>query len=128
MSESGVGLSVAETRQNAGRSSYWSAEFPLPPGRVNAPAATFCALVIVASGNVVDAILSHAGDAISEADVKASASEKYGILTMTGLPSSGKYTTEAATHGVTLPFNICGAFICLTQSGEVLKNPYGVIR
>src|ERR1019366_2724014 len=58
ISESEVGLRVARTRQKAGRSFQGLAAGPRPArplglaGRVNSPAATFCALVMVASGKV----------------------------------------------------------------------------
>src|SRR5262245_50213316 len=58
MSESAVGLSVAATRQNAGRSANGLPP-PRPPGCENAPAATASAAVIVAFGSAADARLSH---------------------------------------------------------------------
>src|SRR5688572_19639086 len=60
MSESGEGLSVAATRQKAGRFVN-CAPPPRPPpcGGANAPAATDCAIVIVASGNLSDESISH---------------------------------------------------------------------
>src|SRR5688572_9523121 len=60
ISESGDGLSVAATRQNAGRSAN-CAPPPRPPpcGGVNAPAATGCAIVIVASCSLSDESISH---------------------------------------------------------------------
>src|SRR5579863_2325170 len=72
MSESLEGLSVAVTRQNAGRSLYGFAPGPRPAprplgfaGGVKAPAATFCALVIAASGRFSDARLSQDAPAIT---------------------------------------------------------------
>src|SRR5262245_11912866 len=70
MSESGDGLRVAVTRQKAGRSANWLppprpvAVAPPPPrpapcGCVNAPAATGCAIVIVASCSLSDESISH---------------------------------------------------------------------
>src|SRR6187397_3392954 len=69
MSESGDGLSIAATRQNAGRSVNCAppprpvavAPPPRPPpcGGVNAPAATDCAIVMVASGSLSDESISH---------------------------------------------------------------------
>src|SRR4029453_8239560 len=60
MSESGDGLTVAATRQKAGRSVN-CAPPPRPPpcGGVNAPAATDCAIVMVASGSLSDESISH---------------------------------------------------------------------
>src|ERR1041384_7075204 len=60
MSESGVGLTVAVTRQNAGRSANGLAP-PRPPrpGAANAPAATDSAAVIVVSANFRAFRLSH---------------------------------------------------------------------
>src|SRR5262245_56451994 len=60
MSESADGLSVASTRQNAGRSENGLAP-PRPPraGGVKAPAATDVAAVIVASGSLRDDSASH---------------------------------------------------------------------
>src|SRR6185295_3736896 len=58
MSESAVGLSVAATRQNAGRSANGLPP-PRPPGWENAPAATASAAVIVACGNATDERLSQ---------------------------------------------------------------------
>src|SRR6185436_16018242 len=57
MSESAVGLSVAATRQNAGRSANGLP--PRPPGCENAPAPTASAAVIVACGSASEARLSH---------------------------------------------------------------------
>src|SRR5436190_24169759 len=57
MSEAAVGLSVAATRQNAGRSANGLP--PRPPGCEKAPAATASAAVIVALGSASDARLSH---------------------------------------------------------------------
>src|SRR5580658_7299123 len=72
ISESLDGLRVAVTRQNAGRSLYGFAPGPRPPprpfgfaGSVNAPAATLCALLIVASGKLSDARLSQVVAAIT---------------------------------------------------------------
>src|SRR6478672_10497446 len=59
MSESADGVSVAATRQNAGRSVMAFPRPPRPPGTSNAPAATGCAIVIFASGSVSEARLSH---------------------------------------------------------------------
>src|SRR5439155_12670589 len=59
ISESAVGFKVAATRQKAGRSSYRGAAPRPPAGTVNAPAATDCAIVIVVSGNLSEARLSH---------------------------------------------------------------------
>src|ERR1051326_980290 len=61
MSESGVGLSVAATRQNAGRSENLAAAcMPCAlAGATNAPACTACATVTVPSGTVMEARLSH---------------------------------------------------------------------
>src|SRR5207244_12394042 len=62
MSESLLGASVAETRQNDGTEANTFAP-PLPrtpAGAVNAPAATVCAEVIVVCGSVNDASASHA--------------------------------------------------------------------
>src|SRR5688500_5275777 len=58
MSDSGVGVSVAATRQNAGRSLNCAAP-PRPPGAVNAPAATDCADVMVAPDSFIDDRLSQ---------------------------------------------------------------------
>src|SRR5689334_18415520 len=52
MSESLDGVSVAATRQNAGRLSYGFAPRPRAcTGATNAPAATVCAIVIVVCGS-----------------------------------------------------------------------------
>src|SRR5215813_6414670 len=60
MSESAVGFSVAAIRQNDGRSAYCAPPpRPPPPAGVNAPAATVCADVIDALGNLRSARLSH---------------------------------------------------------------------
>src|SRR5258708_2896444 len=68
MSESLVGLSVAVTRQNAGRFLNGAVGSPRPPppaGGVKAPAATVAAEVIVVFGNDREARLSHdAADAV----------------------------------------------------------------
>src|SRR6266850_6213851 len=50
ISESGVGFSVAPTRQNAGSARKPSAALP-GPGGVNVPASTACANAIVAFGS-----------------------------------------------------------------------------
>src|SRR2546421_384992 len=64
ISESALGLNVAATRQNAGRS--LKAAGPGPPprppgaaGRTNPPAVTDCAIVIVVSDKRSDARFSH---------------------------------------------------------------------
>src|SRR5215469_6021443 len=62
MSESLLGVSVIATRQNAGRSVNEAPRVPWAPsatGSENAPAATRCAVVTVASFNVSRARLSH---------------------------------------------------------------------
>src|ERR1700722_949017 len=63
MSESLVGLSVAATRQNAGRSLSATAGAGVPPnvlpGGMNSPAATGCASVMVVPGSASEARLSH---------------------------------------------------------------------
>src|SRR6266478_6329158 len=64
MSESSAGLSVAWTRQNAGRALNEGAGSPPPPGGVKPPAATVFANAIVMWGVVVfgvemEARLSH---------------------------------------------------------------------
>src|SRR4051812_25491680 len=60
MSDSLVGLSVAATRQKAGRSPNWAPPArPPPPAGANAPAATGSAAVIVALGSASVARLSH---------------------------------------------------------------------
>src|SRR5213593_4139490 len=60
MSESGVGFTVAATRQNAGRSPNCAAPpRPPPPAGANAPAATDCANVMVVSESLSPARLSH---------------------------------------------------------------------
>src|SRR6187399_1422349 len=75
MSESAVGLSVAATRQNAGRSA--NALPPRPPGCENAPAATASAAVIVALGSASDARLSQvAACAVAVVSVEAIANPK----------------------------------------------------
>ena len=62
MSESGLGLIVAATRQNGGN---WLNEAPCGPprpaaaGGTNVPAATVSASVIVVLGNTSDASRSH---------------------------------------------------------------------
>src|SRR5207248_8224674 len=66
MSESLDGFSVAATRQNGGTLLKPSAAAPALGG-VNAPAATFCAAVIAASGRRSDDRLSHASGAASAA-------------------------------------------------------------
>src|SRR5262245_24743783 len=75
MSESLDGLSVAAMRQNAGRlfcAPPRPPRAPPPaPGGVNAPAATDSAAVIVVSGNLSDARLSHDEAAVSGAAVRA---------------------------------------------------------
>src|SRR5262245_53978718 len=60
MSESADGLSVAATRQNAGKSAN-ALPPPRPPpcGGVKAPAAIGCAIVIVAFSNLSDESISH---------------------------------------------------------------------
>src|SRR5688572_19807544 len=58
MSDSLEGVSVAATRQKAGRSLNGLPP-PRPAGAVNAPAATGCAIVIVASGSFNDDRLSQ---------------------------------------------------------------------
>src|SRR6185503_7248226 len=60
MSESGEGVSVAATRQKAGRSLN-CAPPPRPPacGGVNAPAATDCAVVTVAFSSLSEESISH---------------------------------------------------------------------
>src|SRR5580658_6530302 len=94
ISESLVGLRVAETRQNAGRSLYTLfAPGPRParpfgfPGRVNAPAATFCALVIVASGRLRDARLSQDVAAVAGTLASASASRVFKAQLIVDAPS-----------------------------------------
>src|SRR6188508_427378 len=59
MSESAVGLSVAATRQNAGRSANGLPPPRPPAGAGIAPAATVCASVTVASLNLRPVKLSH---------------------------------------------------------------------
>src|SRR3954452_20731524 len=59
MSESLDGVSVAATRQNAGRSVMALPRPARPPGAENAPAATGCPIVTVAFGSVSEARLSH---------------------------------------------------------------------
>ncbi len=59
MSESLDGLSVAATRQNAGRSLAGWAAPPRPAGGVKPPAGTASARVMVASGSLIDPRLSH---------------------------------------------------------------------
>src|SRR5262245_24222236 len=59
MSESLVGFSVAATRQNSGTSLNAAAPRAPPPGGVNWPAATVCAIVIVVFGSETDSRLSH---------------------------------------------------------------------
>jgi hypothetical protein len=61
MSESLLGVSVAETRQNSGRSLYGLPPRgePAPPGSVNCLAGTVCAAVILPSGKAKAARLSH---------------------------------------------------------------------
>src|SRR3954471_21711291 len=61
ISESGVGVRVAATRQNSGSDSYGFAA-PAPrraPGGAKEPAATSCASVIFAAGRERDARLSQ---------------------------------------------------------------------
>src|ERR1041384_3067072 len=58
MSESLAGLRVAATRQNAGRF-FTEAGGALARGGMNAPAATVCASVMVVSGRLSVARLSH---------------------------------------------------------------------
>src|SRR5688572_27043422 len=71
MSDSFVGVSVAATRQNAGRSAKALAP-PRPPGWVNAPAATGCAIVTVPLVSFAVARLSHvAADAGPAAATRA---------------------------------------------------------
>src|SRR5438034_852365 len=59
MSESLLGVSVIATRQNGGRSLNAAAAWGFAPGGTNAPAATFCASVTLASENFIDIRLSH---------------------------------------------------------------------
>jgi len=61
ISESLVGVSVAATRQNAGRSVNGFGPRPARPlgGGANDPGGTLCAEVIVACGSGRDARLSH---------------------------------------------------------------------
>src|SRR6187551_2321923 len=61
MSDCGEGVSVAATRQKAGRSLNCAPPPPRPPacGGVNAPAATDCAIVTVAFSNFSDESISH---------------------------------------------------------------------
>ena len=64
-----MGLSVAATRQNAGRSAKGLP--PRPPGCEKAPAATASAAVIVALGSASEARLSHvAARAVAALSVK----------------------------------------------------------
>src|SRR6185436_14674457 len=83
MSESADGLSVAATRQNAGRSAKGLP--PRPPGCENAPAATASAAVIVACGSACDARLSHvAAFAVEAVRIEARASPN--VARSMGLP------------------------------------------
>src|SRR5688572_18029901 len=66
MSDSAVGLSVAATRQNAGRSANGLPP-PRPPGWVKAPAATVSTVVTVACGNASEARLSQVAAAAGTA-------------------------------------------------------------
>src|ERR1017187_2932979 len=59
MSESLVGFSVAATRQKAGSSLYWRAAAAVTPGKLNSPAWTDRASVIVESGSASADRLSH---------------------------------------------------------------------
>src|SRR4029077_10334544 len=59
ISESLAGLSVAVTRQNAGRFLVAAAGMPKVGGGTNAPASTGCAKVIVVSGSFNAARLSQ---------------------------------------------------------------------
>src|SRR3984893_6664042 len=59
MSESLEGVSVAATRQKAGRGENCEAAEPPGIGSLKAPAATVLADVIVVSGNLNEARLSH---------------------------------------------------------------------
>src|SRR5438552_2526143 len=65
ISESALGFNVTATRQNAGKSLYggrpsiWADDIGTGLAGVNAPAATDCAKVIVASGRESEARLSH---------------------------------------------------------------------
>src|SRR2546426_11868035 len=73
MSESLLGVSVAATRQNAGRSAYGLALPPSRlPGGVNCPAPTTCADVIAASFSASFARLSHVAPHAGGADRDAS--------------------------------------------------------
>src|ERR1700678_2843405 len=87
ISESPVGLMVAMTRQNAGRSLNPAGPFPLPPawpnsptppsprggggGATNSPAATICAEVMVVSGKISEARLSQEAATKSPAQLNA---------------------------------------------------------
>ena len=79
MSESLDGVSVAATRQNAGRSVIARRVPPARPVTENAPAATGCAIVIVVFGSARAATLSHvaaiamAGNATAPASIRVMA-------------------------------------------------------
>src|SRR5215831_3351615 len=64
ISESLVGLTVAATRQNAGR--FLKASAPRPPCGVKPPGGTCCARVIVVLGKVRFRTLSHVPPAAIE--------------------------------------------------------------
>jgi hypothetical protein len=73
MSESLLGVSVADTRQKAGAfvnaaaAAVAAAPRPVPDGGANAPAATFCVLSILACGRASVARLSHDPEAAAAA-------------------------------------------------------------
>jgi hypothetical protein len=73
ISESLFGLSVAATRQKAGK--FWNAAFAcaFPPGTLNPPAGTLCAIVMVVSGKDSEAMLSHVAATAGMAIVKTTA-------------------------------------------------------
>src|SRR5438034_8211366 len=93
MSESGVGVSVACTRQNARRSVNVA---PRPPGRppragaTNDPAATVCAIVIVVFGSVSADRLSHvAAKAPDETRANANVAVSTSVLGVMGRNITG---------------------------------------
>src|SRR5687768_2567610 len=67
MSDSLVGISVAATRQKAGRSAIGAPPRPPRPGAVNVPAATVCAAVMVTFGSFADDRLSQVAAAAGAA-------------------------------------------------------------
>ena len=65
MSESVDGVSVAATRQKAGRRLNCGTAAALAPGSVNPPAGTICARVIEVFGSAIDDNRSHGAGALN---------------------------------------------------------------